>query len=136
MTKPKLFMPLAFTRGLVEHLSLVRATERATEKAKKFLQERRDLRNEPLDRKGHEYVVEIQLRRRISQYAEDALRIPRSDSHRHIYSSHFHTTRDLESVWRTRWQDFKRAHPDLDTDENPDFRFVRGTLPRRAGVGP
>lgn len=88
--------PLAFTRGLVEHLSHVPVA--AIAEAKKFLRERRDLRNEPSDRKGHEYVVEILLRRRINQYAEDALRIPRGDSHRYIYSSHFHTTRDGESV--------------------------------------
>ena len=117
--------PLAFTRGLVEHLehpSHVRVTEKAIEKAKTFVRERRDLRNEPSDRKGYEYVVERLLRPRITQYAEDALRIPRSDSHRRIYFSHFHTTSDEPSEWRTRWQDFKRAHPDVDTDDDGHSR--------------
>lgn len=114
--------PLAFTRGLVEHLSLLRATEGATAKAKKFLRERRDLRDEPSDRKGHEYVVEILLRRRITQYAEDALRVPGRDSHRHIYSSHFHTTSDEPSQWRARWLDFKRTHPGVDTDDDGHSR--------------
>jgi hypothetical protein len=112
--------PLAFTRGLVahlEHLSRVRATEAATARAKKFLRERRDLRNEPSDRKGYEYVVEILLRRRITQYAEAVLRVPRRESHRRIYSSHFHTTSDDPSLWRARWLDFRRAHPGVDTDD-------------------
>ena len=122
MTKPEPLTPLAFTRGLVEHLSHVRVTDTAITEAKKFLREQRDLRNEPSDRKGHEYVVEILLRRRITQYAEDALRISRSGSHRRIYSSHFHTTRDRESVWRARWEDFKRAHPGVDTDDDGHSR--------------
>jgi hypothetical protein len=115
-------IPLGFTLGLVKELSRVRVTEKRIEEAKKFLRGRRDLRNEPWDRKGHEYVVEILLRRRITQYAEDALRISRNDSHRHIYSSHFHTTRDRESVWRTRWQDFKRAHRHEDTNDSGHSR--------------
>jgi hypothetical protein len=105
--------PVAFTTGLVEHLSHVPVV--GIGQAKKFLRERRDLRNEPSDRKGYEYVVEILLRRRIAEYAEDVLRIPRGDSHRHIYSSHFHTTSDEPSLWRARWLDFKRAHPNVDT---------------------
>jgi hypothetical protein len=117
--------PFAFTRGLVahlEHLSRVRATEAATAKAKKFLRERRDLRNEPSDRKGYEYVVEILLRRRITRYAEDVLHIPRGDSHRHIYSSHFHTTSDEPGLWRARWLEFRRAYPGVDTDDDGHSR--------------
>lgn len=122
MTKPKRSTPLAFTRGLVEHLSHVRVTETTIAEAKGFLRERRDLRNEPADRKGHEYVVEILLGPRIIQYAQDTLRIPSGDSHRRVYSSHFHTTRDGESLWRARWQDFKGAHPDVDTDDDGHSR--------------
>ena len=114
--------PLAFTLGLVERLSCVRVTERAIERAKTLLRQRRDLRHDPPDRKGHEYVVEILLRPKITRYTEDALRIARSDSHEHIYSSHFHTTRDQESVWRTRWQEFRRAHPEVDTDDDGHSR--------------
>jgi hypothetical protein len=122
MAKPT---PLAFTRGLVahlEHLSRVPATEAAIAEAKTFLRERRDLRNEPSDRKGHEYVVEILLRRRTTEYAETVLRIPREESHRHIYSSHFHTTSDEPRLWRARWQEFKRAHPGVDTDDDGHSR--------------
>jgi hypothetical protein len=114
--------PLAFTGGLVEHLCHVRVTERAIEKAKKFVRERRDLRNEPSHRKGHEYVVERLLRSRIAKYAAHELGIPGTDSHRHIYSSHFHTTSDGQREWRTRWQDFKRAHPEVDTDDDEHSR--------------
>jgi hypothetical protein len=117
--------PLAFTRGLVahlEHVSRVRATESAIAEAKTFLRARRDLRNEPSDRKGHEYIVEILMRPRITEYAEEVLGIPREDSHRHIYSSHFHTTRDEPSLWRARWLDFKRAHPGVDTDDDGHSR--------------
>ncbi len=123
MTKP--VPPLAFTRSLVKHLgppSQAQATEEEIEEAKKFVRARRDLRNEPLDRKGYEYVVESLLRPRITEYAERALCIPSSHSHRRIYSSHFHTTSDVPSVWRSRWQDFKRAHPDVDTDDDGHSR--------------
>ena len=116
---------LAFTRGLVEHLehfSHGRFTETAIVKAKKFLRGRRDLRNDPSERKGYEYVVEILLRRRIARYAEEVLRVPRRVSHRHIYSSHFHTTRDEPSEWRSRWQDFTRAHPGVDTHDDGHSR--------------
>jgi hypothetical protein len=112
--------PIAFSRGLVahlEHFSRVRATGAAIARAKKFLRVRRDLRNEPSDRKGYEYVVEILLRPKITRYAEAVLRIPRKASHRHIYSSYFHTTRDEPSLWRARWLDYKRAHPGVDTDD-------------------
>ncbi len=120
MTKP--VPPLAFTRSLVEHLSQVRATEKTIEEAKTFVRARRDLRNEPSDRKGYEYVVERLLRPTITKCAENALRIIRSDSHRRIYSSHFHTTSDEPSDWRSRWQDFKRAHQDVDTDDDGHSR--------------
>jgi len=114
--------PLVFTQGLVEHLSHVQVSEEGIREAKKFVRERRDLRNEPSDRKGYEYVVERLLRPQITKYAEDELCIPRSDSHRHIYSSHFHTTNDGQSEWRTRWQNFKRAHPEVDTDDDGHSR--------------
>jgi len=117
--------PLAFARGLVahlEHLCPIRATEAAITEAKKFLRARRDLRNEPSDRKGYEYVVEILLRQEITEYAEDILRVPARESHRQIYSSHFHTTSDEPKLWRTRWRQFRESHPAVDTDDDGHSR--------------
>lgn len=114
--------PLAFARGLAEYLSHVRPTSRSMKAAKKFVRRRRDLRGEPLDRKGYEYVVERFLRQGITRYARTTLRIPKGELHQRVYSSHFHTTSDREAVWKTRWEEFSRAHPDVDTDDNGHSR--------------
>jgi hypothetical protein len=108
---------LAFTRGLVEHLHHVRVTEQAIEEAKNFLTGRRELRKKRLKKeRGYEYVVELVFRPRITQYAKNALGIT-SDLNRRIYSSHFHTTSDTEREWKREWECFKRAHPEVDTDD-------------------
>lgn len=116
MTKP--LTPLAFTRGLVEHLSHVRVTKKGIDRAKNFLRERRRLRKKrPKKESGYEYVVELMFRRKITRYAENELGISTSDSHRHIYSSHFHTTSDVEKKWERRFERFKGDHPEVDTDD-------------------
>jgi len=111
----KLPTPLVFARDLEEYLSHVRPTEKAIGRAKEFVRARRGSRHELLDRKGHEYVVEAFLRPKITRYAAGKLHIPQRDWHRRVYSSHFHTTSDLEADWRTKWTEFRRAHPDVDT---------------------
>jgi hypothetical protein len=119
----KQLTPLAFTRNLVEHLSQVRATESTVEEAKNFLSRRRELRKRrPARESGYEYVVEIMLRPTITLYAQNALFIPPDDSHRRIYSSHFHTTSDGPGDWRARWDHFKGAYPNVDTDEDGHSR--------------
>ena len=121
MTKP--LTPLAFTRGLVKHLSEARITEAKIEKAKRFLKQRRELRNESTAKESaYEYVVEIALRPTITQYAENALIIPRSNSHRRIYSSHFHTASGGQREWKSRWTEFRLTHADVDTDDEGHSR--------------
>jgi len=116
MTKP--LTPLAFTRGLVEHLSHVRVTEKAIDKAKNFLRERRELRKKrPKKESAYEYVVELMFRPIITRYAENELGISRGDSNRYIYSSHFHTTSDVEKEWKRLFERFKLVHSEVDTDD-------------------
>ena len=86
--------PVVFATGLAEHLSHVRVTQKAITEAKNFLTGRRALRKKrPKKERGYEYVVELVFRPTITEHAKNTLGIT-SDSSRHIYSSHFHTTSD------------------------------------------
>jgi hypothetical protein len=116
VTKPS--SPLAFAQGLVEHLADVRITEDAVDEAKNFLRARRALRKKlPKKESAYEYVVELAIRPTITRYATNELGISTSDSSPHIYSSHFHTTSDPEKEWERKWRRFKRAYPEMDTDD-------------------
>jgi hypothetical protein len=111
-----------FARSLAAHLSRFRVGPKKVEEAKKFVRARRDLRDEPVTRKGYEYVVERIFRPTISEYAQHKLGIKKSDASCHIYSSHFHTTSDEEDHWKKLWNEFRRAYPDVDTNEESHSR--------------
>jgi len=111
-----------FAERLCEHLGSVEPTDEDVVGAKKFVRSRRDLREEPLTRKGHEYVVEALLRPAIESFVKKALPDGGPRMHRRVYSSHFHTTSESEDDWKKEWQNFKTAHGEVDTGDQGHSR--------------
>jgi hypothetical protein len=94
----------------------LQVTEEQVSDAAKFVRARRDARGEPPNRKGPEYVVEALLRPIIAEHAAGILGLQaREDWRQYIYSSHYHTSDELEPAWRKRWREFRQTHPDVDT---------------------
>jgi hypothetical protein len=102
--------------SLAECVKQMRVTSGAVDGAKRNLRQRRDLRNEPTTRKGHEYVVEWLFRPGIERFV--ASRCSGSQLHEHCYSSHFHTTTDDAAVWKRRWRQFRETHRAVDTSDS------------------
>jgi hypothetical protein len=115
MTKP--LTPLAFTRGLVEHLCHVRVTEKAIDKAKNFLRERRELRKSAPRRRARTSMLSNSCFDPQSPIREERTR----HLHERFESAYLFIAFSHDERCRKRmeevWERFKCAHPKVDTDD-------------------
>lgn len=112
--------PVKLLKRLVDNLFEVSPQSHEVRAAEAAVKRRHEQRRESRRKNDPEYVVERLLRPKITAWAAEGLAILPADTNRRIYSSHFHTTDDLE--WEKLWKAFRETNPDVDVRDSEGHR--------------